>query len=183
AVFAPPPSRRLSAHHPDIQPAAPPPRADMPTVSRTRTIPAPLPSLWETVSDPHHLARWWPRVVRVESVAEDAFTEVLSSSRGRLLRADFNLLHRTEDTHAIAWQQVVENTPFARLLKSARTSLSLAPASASAPDHGDGTEVTIELDQSLNGFFSRFGSFMVRKAALQTLDEALDGLERIAGPA
>jgi carbon monoxide dehydrogenase subunit G len=151
----------------------------MPTVSRTRTIPAPLASLWETVADPHHLPRWWPRVVRVESVAEDAFTEVLSSSRGRLLRADFTLLQRTEDTHAIGWQQVVENTPFARLLKSAHTRLSLAPA----PAPGAGTEVTIELDQSLNGFFSRFGSFMVRKAALQTLDEALDGLERIAGPA
>jgi hypothetical protein len=34
----------------------------------------------------------------------------------------------------------------------------------------------------LNGFFSRFGAYMVRRAAHKTIDEALDGLERIGGP-
>jgi uncharacterized protein YndB with AHSA1/START domain len=147
----------------------------MPTVRCTRTISAPLESLWETVADPHHLPRWWPLVVRVEDVTETAFTEVLSSSHGKLMRADFTLPHRPEHAHVLRWEQLVENTPFARLLKSAHTTVSLAPAT------GVGTEVTIELTQSLNGFFPRFGSFMVRKAATQTLDEALDGLERIAG--
>lgn len=146
----------------------------MPTASRTRIIPAPLESLWETVADPHHLPRWWPRVVRVEDVTENAFTEVLSSSRGKLMRADFLLVDRRQDSHALRWEQLVENTPFARLLKSAHTGVSLEPAV------GAGTEVTIELTQTLNGFFPRFGSFMVRKAATQTIDEALDGLERIA---
>jgi len=46
---------------------------------------------------------------------------------------------------------------------------------------GAGTEVTIELRQALNGFFSRFGAYMVRRAASKTIDEALDGLERIGG--
>jgi hypothetical protein len=41
--------------------------------------------------------------------------------------------------------------------------------------------VTIELRQTLNGFFSRFGGYMVRRAAAKTIDEALDGLERIGG--
>jgi hypothetical protein len=41
--------------------------------------------------------------------------------------------------------------------------------------------VTIELRQALNGFFPRFGGYMVRRAARATLDEALDGLERIGG--
>ena len=39
--------------------------------------------------------------------------------------------------------------------------------------------MTIELRQALNGFFARFGAFMVRRAASETIDEALDGLERI----
>ncbi len=43
------------------------------------------------------------------------------------------------------------------------------------------SEVTIELRQTLNGFFSRFGAYMVRRAANKTIDEALDGLERIGG--
>jgi hypothetical protein len=40
--------------------------------------------------------------------------------------------------------------------------------------------VTIELRQALNGV-SRFGGYMVRRAARATLDEALNGLERIGG--
>jgi len=37
------------------------------------------------------------------------------------------------------------------------------------------------LRQTLSGFFPRFGGFMVRRAAQATIDEALDGLERISG--
>ncbi len=55
-----------------------------------------------------------------------------------------------------------------------------------------GTEVTIELRQRMAGssaprvglfvgFSPRFGGLMVRRAAAATLDEALDGLERISG--
>jgi ethanolamine utilization microcompartment shell protein EutS len=42
------------------------------------------------------------------------------------------------------------------------------------------TEVTLELRQVLTGFFPRFGGHMVKRAAATTLDEALDGLERIS---
>jgi len=54
----------------------------MPTARRARTIAAPAQELWETIRDPHHLPRWWPRVSRVEDVADDQFTEVLSTSGG-----------------------------------------------------------------------------------------------------
>ena len=65
-------------------------------------------------------------------------------------------------------------TPFAHLMSSAETRLRL--------EQGDeGTSVTIELRQTLSGFFPRFGGFMVRRAAAATLDEALSGLERISG--
>ena len=60
------------------------------------------------------------------------------------------------------------------MLREARTRVSLEPADG-------GTRVTIELEQKLTGFFPRFGGFMVRRAAQATLDEALDGLERIGG--
>ena len=50
-----------------------------------------------------------------------------------------------------------------------------------AAGRASGDEVTIELRQTLSGFFPRFGGFMVRRAAAATLDEALDGLERISG--
>jgi uncharacterized protein YndB with AHSA1/START domain len=173
----------------------------MPTARRTRTIAAPADELWQTIRDPHHLPRWWPRVSRVEDVTEDAFTEVLSTSGGKSVRADFTLVESDEYDRRLRWAQRVEGSPFARLLKSAETEVWLRdaagvagartdypsaagedrPEGPQAPRGGNGTEVTIELRQSLNGFFSRFGGYMVKRAAANTIEEALDGLERIGG--
>ena len=146
----------------------------MPTARRTRTIAAPVQELWELVCDPHHLPRWWPRVERVEDVAEGAFTELMRTAKGKAVRADFLLVRTDPQTHTLTWQQQLEGTPFARVLSSSETHLTLH-------DDGDGTSVTIELRQRLSGFFPRFGGFMVSRAAAATLDEALDGLERISG--
>ena len=162
-----------------------------------------MDELWEVVRDPHHLPRWWPRVTRVEDVGQSAFTEVMTTSKGKLVRADFDLVSADEDARTLRWDQRVEGTPFARLLKSAATEVRLAPAAAPAAGSGAAipaagiaapgdpagervetsapvTEVTIELRQALTGFFPRFGGFMVRRAAAATIDEALDGLERIS---
>ncbi len=152
----------------------------MPTARRTRTIAAPAQELWETIRDPHHLPRWWPRVSRVEDVVEDQFTEVLSTKSGKYVRADFTLVESDEHARRLCWEQRLEGSPFARLLKSAETEVSLEDATAVA-QAGPATEVTIELRQALNGFFPRFGGYMVRKAAASTIEEALDGLERIGG--
>jgi uncharacterized protein YndB with AHSA1/START domain len=146
----------------------------VPTARRTRTIAAPAGELWELIRDPHHLPRWWPRVARVEDVRDDAFTEVLKTARGKVVRADFRLAQVDERALALRWEQQIEGTPFARLLKSAHTEVRLEPA-------GAGTEVTIELRQTLNGILPRLGGFMVRRAAAATIEEALDGLERIGG--
>ena len=148
----------------------------MPTARRSRTISAPPQELWELIGDPHHLPRWWPRVTRVEDVEGGAFTEVFATRKGRLVRADFDLVHRDEAEHTLRWAQRVEGTPFGRVLKSAETEVRLTPAAPAAA-----TEVTIELRQALAGFFAHFGSLMVRRAAGQTIDEALDGLARISG--
>jgi uncharacterized protein YndB with AHSA1/START domain len=179
----------------------------MPTARRSRTIAAPEQELWEVIRDPHHLPRWWPRVTRVEDVQDGEFTEVMKTSKGRLVRADFRLLEDDRETRAVRWEQRVPGTPFARLLKSAETEVRLEPARpgepalASSRGHADqslraqedpessaierspvaATTVTIELRQTLNGFFPRFGGYMVRRAAGETLEQALDGLERISG--
>lgn len=133
--------------------------------------------LWEVLGDPHHLPRWWPRVSQVESVDEDAFTEVLMSGKGKMVRADFRLLDAVS-LRRIVWAQQVENTPFARILTSAETEISLSGADMS---DGPATEVTIELRQTLHGFLARLGSHLVRRAAGSTIEDALDGLERIVG--
>jgi uncharacterized protein YndB with AHSA1/START domain len=146
----------------------------VPTARRTRIIAASVEELWEVICDPHHLPRWWPRVNRVEDVEDGAFTEVMKTAKGKLVRADFRLVRSDERAHSLAWQQQLDGTPFARLLSSAETRVSLEPVA-------DGTSVTIELRQRLSGFFPRFGGFMVRRAAAATLDEALSGLERISG--
>jgi uncharacterized protein YndB with AHSA1/START domain len=146
----------------------------VPTARRSRMIAAPVEELWEVIGDPHHLPRWWPRVTRVEDVEGDAFTEVMRTARGKLVRADFELVESDEHARSLTWEQRLAGTPFARLLSSAETKVSLEQA-------GEGTSVTIELRQTLTGFFPRFGGFMVRRAAAATIDEALDGLERISG--
>ncbi len=146
----------------------------MPTARRSRIIAAPVDDLWELIVDPHHLPRWWPRVTRVEDVEGDAFTEVMKTAKGKVVRADFQLVETDEHSRSLTWAQRLEGSPFGRLLSSAETRVSLEPAT-------DGTSVTIELRQTLTGFFPRFGGYMVRRAAAATIDEALDGLERISG--
>jgi uncharacterized protein YndB with AHSA1/START domain len=146
----------------------------MPTARRSRIIPAPVEELWEVIGDPHHLPRWWPRVTRVEDVEGDAFTEVMRTAKGKFVRADFQLVESDEQARSLKWEQRLAGTPFGRLLSSAETSVSLK-------DAGGATSVTIELRQTLTGFFPRFGAYMVRRAAAATIDEALDGLERISG--
>jgi len=146
----------------------------MPTARRSRTVAAPPEQLWEVVSDPHHLPRWWPRVTRVEDVEAGAFTEVMRTEKGKLVRADFQLVEVDPRARRLRWEQRLEGTPFARVLSAAETELTLEPA-------GQGTTVSIELRQKLNGVLARFGGFMVRRAAIATVDEALEGLERISG--
>jgi uncharacterized protein YndB with AHSA1/START domain len=144
----------------------------MHTTRRSRTIDAPAQELWTVLVDPHHLPRWWPRVERVEDVEDGAFTEVLKTAKGKLVRADFTVTASDAGARRTVWSQQLEGSPFARLLSSSETEVLLAPA-------GNDTEVTIELRQTLTGFFPRFGGHMVRRAAVATLEEALDGLELI----
>ncbi len=145
----------------------------MPTTEVSRTIDAAQQDVWEVIADPHHLARWWPRVTRVEAVDATTFTEVLVTAKGKPVRADFTIVEAVAPRLA-RWRQELEGTPFARFLTAAETELRLAPAS-----NGAGTEVTLAVRETPHGMLTRLGTFMMRRAARRRLDDALDGLARI----
>lgn len=139
----------------------------MPTTSRTRLVDAPVEAVWEIVSDPYHLPRWWPRVARVEGVEPGAFTQVLKTDKGKSVRADYHVTE-FQAPQRCRWTQQVAGTPFERLFDAAHTEIRLAPA-------GERTKVTIELGHRLRGF-ARLGAFMFRRPVRRQLDLALDGL-------
>jgi uncharacterized protein YndB with AHSA1/START domain len=150
----------------------------MPKAKRSRVITADRRTVWELVSDPYHRARWWPKVTRVEDVQEPTpgsarqWTDVLTTASGKGVRAQFRCLWSRE-LEGYAWEQQIEETPFAKVLKSSSVSVGLE-------DRDDGTCVTIEADQQLRGM-SRLGGFMLRRATAAQLDEALAGLEQAVG--
>jgi len=146
----------------------------MPDASRSRTIAASAGDLWDVISDPHHLPRWWPRVSRVEDVEQDAFTEVLKTAKGRSCAPTSSWSRPTSSPagHVVS----------AGAGHSVRTPTAVGgDGGAPGGGHRQATKVTIELRQVLNGGFPRFGGYMVIRAARATIDEALDGLERVGG--
>jgi len=145
-------------------------------VVRRRRIAAPASALWDVITDPYHFPRWWPNTQRVENVsegqpAERSWTQVLGTRGGRGVRADFRCID-SSDGERYVFEQAVEGTPFERFVRRARTEIELEP------ENGD-TKVTMALDRRLRGL-SRLGSPMMRRAIGRTLNEALDGLERVA---
>jgi carbon monoxide dehydrogenase subunit G len=144
----------------------------MPTTRRSRTVADVPERVWETVSDPYHLPRWWPRVERVEGVQGDQFTEVLTTDRGRSVRADFRVVESLAPERR-AWEQEVAGSPFERIMVTARTEVLLAP-------EGGGTRVTLAIRQQMRGT-ARFAGWMVRRATRRVLDDALRALEGLHG--
>ena len=143
----------------------------MPTSQRSRTLTVSQRQLWELISDPHHMPRWWPSVDRMEGVETDRFTQVFKTKRGRPVRADFHIVD-SRPPWLLAWEQELEGTPFARVLRELVIEVRLEP-------EGDATKVTIAQQQRLRGY-SRTGGFMMRRATAKQLDRALEGLEHIS---
>ena len=143
----------------------------MPSVERKRVVGAQPEAVWKLVADPEHLPRWWPGVARVEDAHPEQWTKVFTSPRGRSLRADFTRVS-ADPPRRLVWRQELEASPFERFMRESLTTVDLEP------DAG-GTKVSIRIAQKLRGM-ARFGGFMVRRATRRQIDEALDGLERIA---
>jgi len=154
----------------------------MPRIGRKRVIASASDRTWDLISDPHHLARWWPLAQRVEDVREEGeglrWTLALRSERGTQVRADYTG-GEIEPGHRFAWDQQVEGTPFERILRSARVEIGVM----SAGDDDDKTLVSLTSHERLRGL-SRLGSPMMRAAAGRRLDEALENLDHaLGGPA
>ena len=147
----------------------------MPTVSRRRTVGAAAEDVWRVLVDPEQLPRWWPSVKRVEDVSESAFTMVLTSSRGRTVRADYTVAE-VDPLRRLVWNQEVEESPFERILQQSVTELELEGLP------GGETQVVLTLRNRGRGF-ARFGYLQLRHAARRQLDDALDGLAGLFEPA
>jgi uncharacterized protein YndB with AHSA1/START domain len=144
-------------------------------VRRDSVVRAAPDRVWRLVSDPVRLPQWWPGVTRVEEASPEAWTTVLSSPKGRVVRADYTRVEADEPTRLV-WRQEVEESPFERILQSAVTTLELSPAA-------EGTRVEIALDQRPRGW-ARFSPLQFRAAGKRQVEGALEGLhERLDGEA
>ena len=146
----------------------------MPTVSNRRSIDAASAAIWEIVSDPERLAAWWPGVARVEDATPHAWTTVLTSPRGKQVRADYSRAE-FDPPRLMAWRQELEESPFERILREAVTTVRLEPESESA------TAVEVTVRQRARGF-GRFGYVQLRRAAARQADEALVSLAALVEP-
>ena len=142
----------------------------MPTVVRSRTIAAPRDQVWELVSDPYHLPRWWPTVQRVEDVSDEAWTTVATSPRGRAVRFDWSRVY-FDTPSRVVWRQELAQTPFERFLRESVTGVILEAA-------GEATKVELRIVRKLRGL-ARFGGFMARRAARKQLDNAIETLQQV----
>jgi len=134
--------------------------------------------IWELISDPYNLPRWWPRTSRVESVdrkpegKRSQWTKVLETAEGRGVRADYRCLSSAKDERYV-WEQQLADSPFERHLRRSVVEIGLRP-------EGGGTAVSLSSDQKLRGM-SRLGSPMMRGGQGKILDQALDGIETALG--
>src|SRR3954447_25879508 len=146
----------------------------MPTVVRKRTIQASRDAIWQLVSDPYHLPRWWPNVQRVEDVTDDAWTTVATSSRGRAVRFDWSRVYLKPPERTV-WRQELAVTPFEKFMRESVTGVILEPA-------GHATTVELRIVRKLRGL-ARFGGIQMRRAARRELDAALAALEAVVSSA
>jgi uncharacterized protein YndB with AHSA1/START domain len=136
--------------------------------------------VWELISDPYNLPRWWPRTSRVESVdrkpggKRSQWTKVLETAEGRGVRADYHCLSAAEGERYV-WEQQLAGSPFERHLRGSTIEIGLR-------EKGRGTEVSLASEQKLRGM-SRLGSPMMRGGQRKILDQALDGIEAALGGA
>jgi uncharacterized protein YndB with AHSA1/START domain len=144
-------------------------------VTRRRTIAAPVDEVWDLISDPYNLPRWWPRTSRVEGVdrkpegKRSQWTKVLETAEGRGVRADYRCLSSAEGERYV-WEQQLADSPFERHLRSSVVEIGLQA-------EGEATAVSLTSDQKLRGM-SRLGSPMMRGGQGKILEQALDGLEQ-----
>ncbi|MEI2701967.1 MAG: SRPBCC family protein [Baekduia sp.] len=143
----------------------------MARISRSGQITRPPAEVWRVIADPRTLPEWWPGIERVEGVTRQRFTQLLRSSRGAVVRADFDRSESNEP-RSLRWDQRVEGTPFAAVFEQRAIVIELEPA-------GDGTRVTLTVEQQLRGA-ARFSPQLNRGGVRRALNGALERLAAIA---
>ena len=139
-------------------------------VRRDRTVPAAPAEVWGVVSDPARLPQWWPGVSRVEQASPEAWTNVLTSPKGKVVRADYTRIE-VEEPRRLLWRHEVEDSPFERILAGSTTAIALEPENGR-------TRVEIAVSHQPRGW-ARLSPFQLRAAATKQVEGALDGLERL----
>jgi uncharacterized protein YndB with AHSA1/START domain len=142
-------------------------------VRRELTLPAAPADVWRVVSDPTRLPQWWPGVSRVEEASPEAWTKVLTSSKGKTVCADYTRLE-ADEARRLLWRHEVEGSPFERILARSTTEIVLEPENGR-------TRVEIAVSQQPRGW-ARLSPFQLRAAATRQVEGALEGLERVLGP-
>lgn len=143
----------------------------MARITRERVIGAAPATVWRTVADPATLPRWWPGVERVEGARGSAFSQLMRSSRGRQVRADFQWVRREEDARLL-WRQSLGGTPFNEVFAARAVAIELTATA------GDATRVAITVEQTLRGA-ARYITPLNRRGVRRQLDSALGGLEAL----
>ena len=137
---------------------------------REKVVPSSVDEVWRVISDPERLPDWWPGVTRVEDASAVAWTTVLTSAKGKAVRADYTRVTASEPERLV-WRQELEATPFERILVEATTSLELTSEDGA-------TRVVLELDQKPRGW-ARLAPLQFRSAGKRQVEGALEGLERL----
>jgi uncharacterized protein YndB with AHSA1/START domain len=141
-------------------------------VRRERVVAAAADDVWRVVSDPARLPQWWPGVSRVEEASPEAWTKVLTSPKGKSVRADYTRLE-AQEARRLLWRHEVAESPFERILAASTTEIVLEPDDRR-------TRVEIAVSQRPRGW-ARLSPFQLRAAATKQVEGALDGLERLLG--
>lgn len=145
----------------------------MPKTSRSRVLAADPEAVWRIAGDPGKLARWWPKVERVDRPAADQFVKWLTSARGRAVPMSFRLIESEPGVFA-CWEQELEGSPFERSVRRSRECVRVEPAA-------EGTSVVLSIKRSLKGS-ARLGAPLVARGQRIELESALDRLqERFGG--
>ena len=137
---------------------------------REKVVPVAVEEVWRVISDPERLPAWWPGVTRVEDASAVAWTTVLTSAKGKAVRADYTRVTAAEPERLV-WRQELEATPFERILVEATTSVELTAEDGA-------TRVVLELDQKPRGW-ARLAPLQFRAAGKRQVEGALEGLERL----
>ncbi|MGI8633699.1 MAG: SRPBCC family protein [Solirubrobacterales bacterium] len=149
----------------------------MAVVTRQRVVGTAPDDLWRVISDPEHLVRWWPRVVRVENVQGPAarkrtrWTTVLAAEGGRQVRADYRCTASVTSSR-YCWEQELGDGPFAKHFASVATQIELTPEPS-------GTRVTITVGARMRGMARLGGGLFIARSTRSQLDEALSSLADI----